>query len=76
MKGLTEIIEEQTGKKYRTPEDIARFALEDARRKEEPLRHVQLMCVAQCIMAGVILADIGASEKEKEEIEEIIKQQG
>jgi len=75
MKDLAGIIEERTGKKYRTSEDIARFALEDARIKEGVLRQMQLMCVATYIIAGVKYDDIGATLEEREEIEMIIKRQ-
>jgi len=75
MKDLSEIVEEKTGEKYRTPIDIARFALKDAREKEGVLRQMQLMCVAAYIKAGVGYDDIRATTEERNVIEEIIKRQ-
>ena len=52
---------------------LAMFNLNDARKKTDGLRHLHLLCVAQCLrQAELTCADIGATPEETQELEEIM----
>lgn len=72
-RAITAFAEKQTGRELKTAKDVAVFALEDVRKKSGALRHLQLLCVAQCLIKGnITCADIGATEAETEELQKIM----